>query len=486
MQQAVATQLNAPARPWQSWLGRALVFISGISLLSVFYFGGAFSHLFPQPSGSDKAAGAPLFKTTQTTSVSTVVTKALAFKALLTTAQQATLEQTYTTTLARKWSNLPCGAGCRNGIEFGNLNAQQLAAALAVIQEALGTGTNNGYDEFVQIRLAEAYLNANGGGSGYDTTLRWICFLNDPSTTGAWMLQFGGHHYAANIAFNNGHVIGATPFFMGLEPTSFTWNATTYAPLTDEHDALANMLASLTSAELTTAKLSQTFSDCVMIPGETNGGTGTFPTRVGVACSTLTTAQKDLVIAAIGNYVNDMDATTAAAVMAQYTNQIDSTFISYTGSGTSGSASSFLNTNSNYVRIDGPGVWIELTCQNGIVFPSQIHYHTVWRDHNHDYGLDLTGDPIDTTTTSAVAQVAQKNTLSIFPNPATSQVSLSLGTSVSDATIVLVSATGRSTTLATHYNGSVFQYNVLSLPAGLYILRVQDGNTLFTGKFNKL
>ena len=41
-------------------------------------------------------------------SVKDVVTKALAFKAMLTTAQQATLEQTYTTTLARRWSNLPC------------------------------------------------------------------------------------------------------------------------------------------------------------------------------------------------------------------------------------------------------------------------------------------------------------------------------------------------------------------------------------------
>jgi hypothetical protein len=63
-----------------------------------------------------------------------VVTKALAFKALLTTSQQAVLEQTYTTTLARRWSNLPCGSGCRNGIQLSTLNAEQLAAALEVIR----------------------------------------------------------------------------------------------------------------------------------------------------------------------------------------------------------------------------------------------------------------------------------------------------------------------------------------------------------------
>lgn len=71
-----------------------------------------------------------------------MVAKALAFKALLTAAQQQTLEQTYTTTLARRWSNLPCGSTCRNGIQFSTLSATQLAAALEVIKAAAGTAAN--------------------------------------------------------------------------------------------------------------------------------------------------------------------------------------------------------------------------------------------------------------------------------------------------------------------------------------------------------
>src|ERR1044072_9505325 len=55
----------------------------------------------------------------KTTDVATVVQKALAFKALLTTAQQSTLEQAYTPTLARRWSNLPVSSMApRNGIRF--------------------------------------------------------------------------------------------------------------------------------------------------------------------------------------------------------------------------------------------------------------------------------------------------------------------------------------------------------------------------------
>ena len=158
---------------------------------------------------------------------SDVVTKALAFKALLTTAQQATLEKAYTASLARKWSNLPCGSGCRNGIQFSTLTSDQLTAALAVIQAAMGTVANEGSDEFNQIRAADAYLGANGGGGGYSSGIYFIAFLNTPSTTGGWMLQFGGHHYAANISYNNGHVVGTTPHFYGLEPTSFTVSGTT-------------------------------------------------------------------------------------------------------------------------------------------------------------------------------------------------------------------------------------------------------------------
>lgn len=338
--------------------------------------------------------------------VSDVVAKALAFKALLSTAQQQVLEQTYTTTLARRWSNLPCGSGCRNGIQLGTLNAEQLAAALEVIRAAAGTTTNEGSDEFNQVRLADAYLGANGGGSGYSSGIYFLSFLNTPSTTGPWMLQYGGHHYGANISFNQGHVVGTTPLFEALEPISFTTNGTTYAPLEQEHNALTAMLASLTAEQLTAAKLSQTFSDTTMSPGESNGGNGTFPTtKVGLAVSTLSASQKQLVLEAMKPWVRDMDDTVSANLLAIYQNELDGTYIAFTGNGTAGNASSFLNANTNYARLDGPSVWIEFACQNGVVFRNQIHYHTLWRDHQRDYGKDLS------LTTALDASVAGSLTI---------------------------------------------------------------------------
>lgn len=450
------------------------------------------SDYFGQAAGDvpgNAAAPAEPVTGAKTSSVSAVVTAALVFKASLSAAQQSTLEQAYTASLARKWSNLPCGSGCRNGIQFGALSAAQLAAAQAVIKAATGSSANDGYEEFDQNRLAEAYLHANGGGSGYDSTLRWIAFLNTPSDTGAWMLQFGGHHYAANIAFNNGHVVGATPFFQGVEPTSFTYNGKAYAPLTDDHDALTAMLASLSSSELATARLSTSYSDVTMSPGETNGGNGTFPSaKAGLPCSALTTAQKALVLAAIGHYVQDMDNATAASVMAVYTSEINSTYIAYTGSGTSGTASSFLNANTNYVRIDGPTVWIEMSCQNGVVIPGQIHYHTVWRDHIHDYGVDLSGAAIDNVPGStAVTSVGNSRTVSVFPNPARDFINISMPERLTAATVRIVSISNGQTVVSRfNYSGAAVGIDIALLPAGIYLVSILDGSASYNARFSKL
>lgn len=469
-------------------LNKVAIAISALCLIVVFYLSGAMSdislNIQPHSSEPTSLGGGSMYKTTQTTSVNDVVTKALAFKASLTSSQQATLEQTYTNTLARKWSNLPCGSGCRNGIEFGTLTSAQLTAALEVVKAALGSSAGDGFEEFEANRMAEAYLHANGGGSGYDSTLRWIAFLNTPSASGAWMLQFGGHHYAANIAFNNGHVIGATPYFQGIEPLSFTYNGTAYAPLNDEHDALADMLASLSTSELTIAKLSTTFSDCLMSPGESNGNTNAFPsTKQGIKCSALSSSQKALVLAAIKHYTDDMDTATANNSYARYESEIDDTYIAYTGNGTSGNAISFLSANSNYVRIDGPTVWIELACQNGVIL-SGIHYHTVWRDHSHDYGLDLTGPAIDEPL--GVSDIITQETLELYPNPAKDNVTIRFSESVKDAELIIVNtASGRLVQKST-ISGSSYHVDISTLPTGTFVLKVKTSDIVYIGKVSKI
>ena len=88
-----------------------------------------------------------------------------------------------------------------------------------------------------------------------------------------------------NIIYEAGQVVSITPLHEGVEPgTAFTYNGTTYAnPLITEKTAMQEMLGSFTAAELASAKISGTFSDCLLIPGST---TNTFPvTKQGIKAS---------------------------------------------------------------------------------------------------------------------------------------------------------------------------------------------------------
>ncbi|RPE46092.1 uncharacterized protein DUF3500 [Streptomyces sp. Ag109_O5-1] len=284
----------------------------------------------------------------------------------------------FTQANATAWSNLPCGSTCRVGIEFSSLSDEQLTAAKAVIEAATGTGSGSGYDQISQILKADDYLGETA--SGYGSGNYYLAFLGTPSTTGTWQLHFGGHHLALNLTYKDGEVEGTTPFFVGVEPTSWTGDdGTSYAPLSGMYDGMKAMVDSLTDDELTEAKLSESFSDVLLGPDDD----GDFPeTKEGLKVGELTDDQQALVLAAMKPWVDVADDTTAASVLSTYKSELDDTYISYSGS-------TDLRAQGDYVRIDGPGVWIEFVCQDGVVYTSKIHYHTVYRDHTTDYGREF-------------------------------------------------------------------------------------------------
>ena len=73
-----------------------------------------------------------------------------------------------------------------------------------------------------------------------------------------------------------------------------------------------------------------------------------------------------------------IDPPDADAIMAKYTAELPETFIAFSGTPD-------MNTENDYVRIDGPSVWIEFSIQPGRSLPG-IHPHSIWRDRAADYG----------------------------------------------------------------------------------------------------
>jgi hypothetical protein len=331
-------------------------------------------------SGSDSGAQTSLSKKNCQSheGVAKVVCLAEAFKATLSADQLKQLQFNYAKDQAVRWSNLPQLMAKRVGLGFGSLDATQMTAVKELMASVLSTQVNGeGLDELESTIAADDYLakvtgNKNLFSSGYF----YITFLGTPSLTGLWELQFGGHHFAFANTYNGGKLTGATPSFRGIEPFTFAANGTTNEPMKTERDAFAAILSSLSLKQQDHARLTSTFRDILLGPLEDEK----FPTKKeGLRIGELEKDKQLLVLNVIACYVNDLDPATAKSILDSYKKDLNETYISYAGSLT-------VNTPGDYIRIDGPNVWIEYFCNASRDFPGTVHPHSVWRDRSGDYG----------------------------------------------------------------------------------------------------
>ena len=312
-----------------------------------------------------------------------VVCLAEAFEATLTSTQLATLQLSYTLANVEHWSNLPLGIIGRNGLQFSTLSSTQLTAALELAQAAL---SERGYTRLQHIRGADDILNAANSGMEWGSGNYFIAFYGTPSTTSPWMLQINGHHFALNHTFN-GTDTSATPYFLGVEPVVYPVGQDLFLAMDGPQKAAYGLTQSVYGNS--SALLSGTFDDVVMgVNGSTAIDTNypqTYPTSGrGVLYSALTQDEQRQVREMIEAWVNDIDPSTAQALLRVYEDPtaLASTYVGYAGDGT-------LAVQGDYIRVDGPRVWIEFVVQNGIAWPSSYHFHTIWRDKTADYGGDF-------------------------------------------------------------------------------------------------
>jgi hypothetical protein len=292
----------------------------------------------------------------------------------------ARLQLPYSAQDGQKWSNFPPMVyRDRVGVTLAEFSPAQLGAVKAILKESTGIAANEGYDELEQILNADDFLKASSGQSGFASGNFQIAFLGTPAAKGTWQLYFGGHHVALSMTYRDGALAGATPSFRGVEPfTTYREHGRDNAPLAQEHAAFAAALVALSAAEQSKAHLSQTYTDVIVGPQRET----TYPgTKAGLRAGDLSRKKRALMLDAIDKYVGDIRGPDAATLMAKYRRELADTWVSYSGTPS-------LTAENDYVRIDGPSLWIEFSMQAGRVVPG-IHPHSVWRDRSGDYGGNL-------------------------------------------------------------------------------------------------
>lgn len=268
------------------------------------------------------------------------------------------------------WSNFPAaGFSDRQGAKLGDLDETQREAALALVDSLM---SDAGSEMVRGIMTADDYLASEGGQGGFGSGEYCLAFYGEPSADEPWTMQLGGHHLAVHVTVG-GDTISTTPYFSGVEPVSFTYEGTDYDPLASKADAFFGLFESFDEDQLAAAELSGAYDDIVMGPGTDTG----YPEQEGIAYADLDAGQQEQVRAVIEAWVGDTETSISQALIDQYVAQLDETTIGWSVSTDKAAPA--------YLRIDGPRLWIEHLNAEGND-TTEIHYHTIYRDKQIDYG----------------------------------------------------------------------------------------------------
>ena len=262
----------------------------------------------------------------------------------------------------------------RKGLPLKEMNSAQKHLAHALLSAGL---SQRGYIKAVSIMSLDEILRLleNGTGPVRDPERYFFSIFGEPSETGIWGYRVEGHHVSQNFTIVNGKVLVA-PSFFGANPAEVREGPRKgLRVLAREEDLGRAFIQSLTPEQKKTAIVS---ADA---PGEILTG----PMRKaalkgqpsGIAASKLDAKQRELLQNLLDEYCNNVPEEVAQLREELIKKAAGNLYFAWAGGEQVGQP--------HYYRIQSPAFLIEYDdTQN-----NANHIHTVWRDIDGDFGLDL-------------------------------------------------------------------------------------------------
>ncbi|NHN84944.1 DUF3500 domain-containing protein [Acetobacter musti] len=275
------------------------------------------------------------------------------------------------------WSNFPVSDVPRPGLQMGHLTATQREAAMHLLQTLLSA---KGCQKVLDIMGSDQALADSGTPFASGKAVYTIALFGEPSATAPWMVQFGGHHLGLNLVIDGAHGV-MTPTLTGAQPAVYQTGGKTVRVLAGENDKAFALLDSLNATQKKQAILSYKVEDLVSGPGHD----GEVIVPEGIKGSSLTAAQKDLLMGIIGEWAGIISDAYAAPRLKEIRDDLDETWFAWSGPLTHEPD----RNGSSYYRIQGPHLLIEFSPQ-GVGDDPTMHVHTVYRDPTNSYGNRFT------------------------------------------------------------------------------------------------
>jgi hypothetical protein len=264
----------------------------------------------------------------------------------------------------------------RKGLSLGAMQNYQRNLAIALI--ATGLSQQGLIKAETIMSLDQVLFVMEGGPSQFrrDPDNYYITIFGTPSATGSWGFRLEGHHVAQNFTIVNGKVAGS-PSFFGSNPGEVReGNRKGLKILKAEDEVGYDMIESLDAQQRAAAIVDPRAYNEIVTSNSRKAALDGKPS--GLQASKMTDAQYKLLMTLIEVYASNMASPLDQARMDLARKQPrENTWFAWTGGVPRGVA--------HYYRVQTPAFLIEFDdTQN-----NANHIHTVWRDFEGDFGMDL-------------------------------------------------------------------------------------------------
>ncbi|MEZ5398996.1 MAG: DUF3500 domain-containing protein [Bryobacteraceae bacterium] len=262
----------------------------------------------------------------------------------------------------------------RNGLILADMDPHQRNLAMGLLAAGL---SQNGFIKATQITSLEDVLrimekDTKGRRNPYKYH---FSIFGEPSDSGTWGYRIEGHHVSLHFTVHNGKLAGS-PTFFGANPHEVREGPRAGLRVLGAEEDLGRDLVTALSAEQrkTAIVAAEAYKDVLTeasrkasIQGQPNG----------LSASRMNASQRAMLQKVIDEYVSNVPDPIASQRAAMVKKAGNNLYFAWAGPIEKGQP--------HYYRVAGQEFLIEYdNTQNGA-----NHSHTVWREFNGDFGLDL-------------------------------------------------------------------------------------------------
>ena len=262
----------------------------------------------------------------------------------------------------------------RKGLPLREMTSYQTKLAHALLSAGL---SQRGYIKAVTIMSLEDVLKImeKDNGDRRNPDGYFFTIFGEPSSNGTWGYRVEGHHLSQNYTVVGGKVVDS-PSFFGSNPAEVKDGPRKGTRvLAAEDDLGRDLVTSLDGEQKKVAVVDQTAYKDIFTMASRKAALEGQPS--GLAAAKMNPKQFALLMALLEEYANNVPEQLAQARMEQIKKVGKNLQFAWAGSLERGGP--------HYYRVQSPVFLIEYdNTQNGA-----NHIHSVWRDYNGDFGLDL-------------------------------------------------------------------------------------------------